>query len=203
MSQRPDFGREKSALFTSWEGNCYSPPPPPPPKKKTLFSMVTRWSRAMPLSYLRLVKIWHGSSCGKFVQHLETCLLIAEADRVLCRLILLCFNRLFAVELQSEYICYQICFVIHGWRVCKVFVWEMRRLTKKKSELIVFKNKLFILFHLTGCVRTFKCLTWWFSGAESRLVTLSNYIAFDVCLFVCFLVSWSRALFMPSLCTRL
>ena len=26
-------------------------------------------------------------SCGKFMKHLETCLLVAEADRVLCHLI--------------------------------------------------------------------------------------------------------------------
>ena len=36
------------------------------------------------------------------MQHLDTCLLIAEADRVLCPLILLCFNRLFAVNLQYK-----------------------------------------------------------------------------------------------------
>ena len=36
------------------------------------------------------------------MQHLDTCLLIAEADRVLCPLILLCFNRLFALNLQYK-----------------------------------------------------------------------------------------------------
>ena len=46
------------------------------------------------------------------MQHLETCLLIAQADRVLCRLISLCFIRLFALELQMKYICYQKFFVI-------------------------------------------------------------------------------------------
>ena len=37
---------------------------------------------------LWLVKIWQVGSCGKFMQHLETCLLIAEADRVLCHLVM-------------------------------------------------------------------------------------------------------------------
>ena len=36
------------------------------------------------------------------MQHLDTCLLIADADRVLCPLILLCFNRLFALNLQYK-----------------------------------------------------------------------------------------------------
>ena len=61
------------------------------------------------------------SLCGKFMQHLETCLLIAQADRVLCRLISLCFIRLFALDLQMKYICYQKSFVILGWRVYCVF----------------------------------------------------------------------------------
>ena len=56
------------------------------------------------------------------MQRLETCLLIAEADRVLCRLISLCFIRLFALDLQMKYICYQKSFilVIHGWRLYSV-----------------------------------------------------------------------------------
>ena len=44
------------------------------------------------ISILWLVKIWQVSSCGKFMQHLETCFLrksmIAEADRVLCHLVM-------------------------------------------------------------------------------------------------------------------
>ena len=41
-----------------------------------------------PIFMLWLVKIWQVSSCGKFMQRLETCLLIAEADRVLCHLVM-------------------------------------------------------------------------------------------------------------------
>ena len=44
------------------------------------------WSHSTSHFYLSLVKIWQVSSCGKFMQHLETCLLIAEADRDLCHL---------------------------------------------------------------------------------------------------------------------
>ena len=50
------------------------------------------------------------------------------------------------------------------------------------------------------------CITWWLSGAASRLVSLSNFY----CIW-CFLLlllfggggSWSRVLFMPSLYARL
>ena len=43
-------------------------------------------------SILWFVKIWQVSSCWKLMQHLETCLLIAEADRVLCHLVMVFFN---------------------------------------------------------------------------------------------------------------
>ena len=44
-----------------------------------------------------------------------------------------------------KYICYQKTFAIHGLRVYWVSGWEMRRLTKKLSEIIVFKNKLLLV----------------------------------------------------------
>ena len=52
------------------------------------------WSRVgyalcpHPLFVFWLVKIWQVSSCGKFMQHLETCLLIAEVDRGLWHLVM-------------------------------------------------------------------------------------------------------------------
>ena len=52
------------------------------------FLTVTRWSRSTSNFMFWLVKIWQVSSCGKFMQRLETCLLIAGADRVLCRLVM-------------------------------------------------------------------------------------------------------------------
>ena len=41
----------------------------------TLLTMVTRWSHSTSIFMLWLVKIWQVSSCGKFTQHLESCLL--------------------------------------------------------------------------------------------------------------------------------
>ena len=50
------------------------------------------WSRVghalRPIFMLWLAKIWQVSSCEKFMQRLETCLLIAGADRVLCHLVM-------------------------------------------------------------------------------------------------------------------
>ena len=69
-----DFGRENSANSYKQGGQL------------ALLSVVNPWSCFMSHFSLRSVKIWQVSSCGKFMQHLENCLLIAEADRVLCHL---------------------------------------------------------------------------------------------------------------------
>ena len=47
-----------------------------------------------------------------------------------------------------KYICYQESFVIYGWRVFEGFGREMRRLTKKYSEIPQFKNKVLSVLHL-------------------------------------------------------
>ena len=77
----------------------------------------------------RLVKIWQVSSCEKFMQHLETCLLIAEADRVLCHLGMF-LTVFFYWMYKMKYSCYQDSSVIHGWFVYRDFGWEMHRLSK-------------------------------------------------------------------------
>ena len=71
-----------------------------------------------------LVKIWQVSSCGKFMQRLETCLLIAEADRVLCHLVMF-LTVFFCWKYKMKSSCYQDSSVIHGWFVYCGFVWEM------------------------------------------------------------------------------
>ena len=40
-----------------------------------LLTMVTRWARSTSIFLLWLVKVWQVSSCEKFMQHLESCLL--------------------------------------------------------------------------------------------------------------------------------
>ena len=47
-----------------------------------------------------------------------------------------------------KYICYQESFVIYVWRVLGGFGREMRRLTKKYSEIPHFNNKVLSVLHL-------------------------------------------------------
>ena len=76
-----------------------------------------------------LVKNLKGEFMGKFMQHLETCLLIAEVDRVLCHLMMFLtvfFHRIY----KMKYSCFQDSSVIHVWFVYWVFGWEMHRMSK-------------------------------------------------------------------------
>ena len=87
-----------------------------------LFSLRSRVGHTLrPIFMLWLVKIWQVSSCEKCMQNLlETCLLIAEADRVLCHLVMpltVFFHWMYKMKCS----CYQDSFVIHGWFVCWVF----------------------------------------------------------------------------------
>ena len=56
------------------------------PVALTFLTKVTRWSRSTSNFYAVIGQNLTGESCGKFMQHLETCL--AEADRVLCQLVM-------------------------------------------------------------------------------------------------------------------
>ena len=92
-----------------------------------------------------------------------------------------------------KYSYYQDSFVILGWLVYWIWL-KIAPLEKKKLEIIVFTNKLLLvsLLRLAGCARILKSLKrfWpYFMGfrAVSRPVSLSIYIAFDVC--SCFVVS--------------
>ena len=125
------------------------------------------------------------------MQHIcETCLLIAEADSFLSSYYLLTFFLHWMYKMK--YSRYQDSFVILGWLVYWFEVGNAP-LDKKKSEIIVFKNKLLLvsLLCLAGCVRRLKSLKWFWPYVKvfrvaSRPVNLSNCIAFDVCLFVFF-----------------
>ena len=84
---RTDLGRENSTGFYIYMQGRQS---------LLTFLTVTHWSRSPSNSYFLIGKIWQVSSCGKFMQRLETCLLIAGADRVLCHLVLWCFKLSFS-----------------------------------------------------------------------------------------------------------
>ena len=111
--------------------------------------LLLSWTRVghalRPIFMLWLVKIWQVSSFGKFMQHLETCLLLtAEADRVLSQLVM--FFTVFSHWMHKmKYSCYQQSSVIHGWFVYWIFGWEMRRLSKSQ---IRFRMTSFSFFTL-------------------------------------------------------
>ena len=100
-----------------------------------------------PIFMLWLVKIWQGSSCRKFVQHRETCLLWQLKLRVFCQLVML-FTVFFHWMHKMKYSCYQQSSVIHGWFVYWIFGWKMRRISKLE---IRFRMTSFSVFHLAGC----------------------------------------------------
>ena len=107
------------------------------------------WSRIghalRPILMLWLVKIWQVSSCGEFMQHLESCLLWSwrwQSFVLTCDVFLTVF---FHWMYKMKYSCYQESSVIHGWFVYWVFGWEMRHLSKF-SDLI--SDGIVFAFHL-------------------------------------------------------
>ena len=70
------------------------------------------------------------------MQHLETCLLITEADRVLCHLVMF-FNCLFLLDVQNE-IQLLSRFFCNSWLVCLFRFWLRNALLVK-----VFGNPIF------------------------------------------------------------
>ena len=149
-----------------------------------------------PIFMFWLVKIWQVSSRGKFMQRLETWLLIAEADRVLCHLVM--FKTVFFYLMyKMKYSCYQDCSVIHGWFVYCAFCWQMHRLSKsleiRRFRMASFSKMSFLTY---PCLRrkrveksqailenlmTFRSSIW--TGKPAQLLSL-------MCFF--FSVSWSR-----------
>ena len=107
----------------------------------TFLTIVTHWSRSKSNFYALLVKIWQVSSRGKFMQHLETCLLIAEADRVLFHLEMF-LTVFFYWMYKMKYSCYQ-----DLWLVCLLRFWLrnaplVKVIGNPISDGIVFKNEL-------------------------------------------------------------
>ena len=104
-----------------------------------------------PISILWLVKIWQVSSCGKFMQRLETLLLIAEADRVLCHLVMFLtvfFHWMYKMKYRAS--CYKDSSVVHGWFFYWVFGWEVRRLSK--SSEILFRMASIVFNGFSPCL---------------------------------------------------
>ena len=107
-----------------------------------------------PIFMLWLVKIWQVGSCGKFMQHLETCLLwqlswqsfVSTCDVFNCLFPLNVQNE---IQLLSRVFCYSLI-------VCLVGFWlrntSLVNVGNPISDGIVF------VFHLPWCVRGLKSL---------------------------------------------
>ena len=68
----------------------------------TLLTMVTRWSRSTSNFYALIGQNWQVSSCGKFMQHLESCLLWQLKLTEFCVNLWCFFNCFFPLDAQNE-----------------------------------------------------------------------------------------------------
>ena len=124
---------------------------------------------------LWLVEIWQGSSCGKFLQHLETCLLcwswqsfVSTCDVFNCLVPLNVQNE---IQLLSRVFCYL-------WLVCLLGFWLRNTSLVKVGNLI--SDGIVFVFRLAWCARGLKSLKrFWpylIDFSASRMVSLSNII---------------------------
>ena len=151
-----------------------------------LFSPRSRVGHALrPIFMLWLVKIWQVSSCGKFMQHLESCLIVSwswQSFVSTCDV----FNRLFPLNVQNEiqllsrYLCY-------SWLVCLLGFWLRNTSLVKVGNLIA--DGIVFDFHLAWCVGGFKSLKRFWPSlivfSASRMVGLSNYCINLTFVFLC------------------
>ena len=130
---------------------------------------------------LWLVKIWQVSSCGKFIQHLESCLLWQLKLTDLCVnlwLFKLSFSSVFncldvqnEIQLLSRVFCY-------SWLVCLLGFWLRNTSLVKVGNPI--SDGIVFVFHLGWGVSRLQSLTRYWPylipfRAASRMVSLINY----------------------------
>ena len=144
----------------------------------TLLTMVTRWSRSTSIFYALIGQNLTGELMRKI--YATPWILFtwtAEADRVLCQLVMF-LTVFFHWMHEMKFSCYRESSVIHGKLV---FGWEIN------TSLVIVGNPIsegiVFVFHLAWCVKVWSDtgLTWYLSGAASRMVSLSNYCVW--CLF--------------------
>ena len=165
--------------------------------------MATRWSRSAPIFMLWLIKIWQVSSCGKFTQHLESCLLWQLKLTEFCVNFLMFWTVFFHWMYKMKYGCYQESSVIHGWFVDWLFGWVMCRCQSRRNPI---SDGIVFVFQLAWCVRGFKSLKQYLPYLIAFRSCISNgkpewslYLMF---VFLS-LISWSRAQFMRQVYARL
>ena len=104
-------------------------------REDSSFWLCSPWSRVghalHPIIMLWLVKIWQVSSCGKFMQHLESCLLWQSFVSTY-----VVFNCLFPLDVQSEIQLLSGVFC-YSWQVCLLGFWL------RNTSLVKFGNPIF------------------------------------------------------------
>ena len=98
---------------------------------------------------LWLVQILQVSSCVKFMQHHESCLLW-QLKLTEFWVSLWCFNCLFSLDVQNEIQLLSRVFS-YSWLVCLLGFW-LRNASLDKADNLIWDSIVFV-FHLAGCVR--------------------------------------------------
>ena len=107
----------------------------------------TRWSRSASNFYSLIGQNLTGEFMRKIYAaswKLFTLTACAEADRVLCQLVMF-LTVFFHWMYKMKYSCYQESPVIHGWFIYSVFGWETRRLSKFGNPI---SDGIVFVFHL-------------------------------------------------------
>ena len=133
---------------------------------------------------LWLVKTWQVSSCGKFMQHLQSCLLYYFDSWSWRSFVSTCdvFNCLIPLDVQNEI--QQLSGVFcYSWLVCLLGCWLRNTSLVKVGNTI---SDIVFVFHLGWCVRELPSLKRYWPylipfRAASRMVSLSNFCIW--CLF--------------------
>ena len=124
--------------------------------KYSSFWLLLPWSHVghvlRPVFMLWLVKIWQGSSFGKFMQHLETCLLL-QLKLTEFFVNLWCFKLSFSTRCTKWNPAAISCYL---WRVCLLGFW-LRNTSLVKFGNPISKGIVFVK-HLACCVRGLKSL---------------------------------------------
>ena len=129
-----DLGRENSAIYLKIQAGG-----------RSFLTIVTHLGHALrPIFMLWLLKIWQMSSRGKFMQHLEACLLWQLKLTKFC-VSLRCLDVQNELEIQllSKVFCY-------SWLVCLLGFWLRSTSLVKVGNPI--SDGLVFVFHLRPCL---------------------------------------------------
>ena len=126
----------------------------------TFLTIITRWSRSSFTFYALIGQNLTGEFMRKmYAASWNLFTLTAEADRVLCQLVM--FNCLFPLDVQNE-IQLLSRFFCYSWLVCLLGFWLripplVEVIGNSISDGVVFKNEL-ILLDLAWCLRRLRSL---------------------------------------------